>query len=270
MPETAYLHPALAGGTLTHGYGPAVHLCADAWGLSMLARLGHPDTGTLDFHRLLRSCYRRLLHAVSAELPTITVDVPTRMVTAEPRARYRGAILDPAAPVVIVDVARAGMLPSLEFQQALLEVLDPGAVRVDHLYMQRVTGEDGHVAGVDLSGSKIGGPVDGATILVPDPMGATGGSISRVIEHYRSELGGAPRRIVACHLMVTPEYLRHMARVAPDVAIYAMRIDRGLSDDEVLASTLGALPGRERGLTDNDYIVPGAGGLGELVNNAFV
>ena len=28
--------------------------------------------------------------------------------------------------------------------------------------------------------------------------------------------------------------------------------------------------GREKGLNAHDYIVPGAGGLGEVINNAFV
>ena len=35
------------------------------------------------------------------------------------------------------------------------------------------TNAAGEVVGVSVSGEKIGGDVDGATVLLPDPMGAT-------------------------------------------------------------------------------------------------
>jgi hypothetical protein len=38
----------------------------------------------------------------------------------------------------------------------------------------------------------------------------------------------------------------------------------------VLATELGERWSEENGLTPNDYIVPGGGGFGELMNNAFV
>lgn len=269
MTETAYDDPIRAGAETAHQYGPNVHVLADPWALSLLARLGHPDTGTAAFHRLLRAAYQRLLHAATAELQTQQVALPTRMTASEPRAQFCGAVLDPEQPVVIVDIARAGIIPTDVFQQELLTVLHDTQLRVDHLYMQRVTDDAGRVTGIDLSGSKIGGPVDGATVFIPDPMAATGGSIRHVVDLYRNTVPGTPRRVVVCHLMVTPEYLRRMREELPDVIIYALRVDRGLSPQTALDGPLGAASD-ERGLTDTQYIVPGAGGLGELLNNAFV
>ena len=269
MKETAYNTPAAPGHPLAHHYGPQVHVLADAWSMSVLAQLGAPETGTTTFHRLLRAAYARLLHAVTAELTTTQVTIPTRMAPLSDGAAYTGAIIDPNQPVVIADIARAGIIPSDVFQQQLLDLLDDAVVRVDHLYMQRVTNDAGQVTGVDLAGSKIGGPVDDALLLIPDPMGATGGSIGHCVDYYRSTVPGTPRRIAACHLMVTPEYLRRMADDYPDVAVYTLRVDRGLSDPDVLSTALGQRLD-ERGLTDTQYIVPGAGGLGELLNNAFV
>ena len=52
--------------------------------------------------------------------------------------------------------------------------------------------------------------------------------------------------------------------------VYALRLDRGLSDDDVLQTVPGTYWDRERGLTDHQYIVPGGGGLGEVLNNSFV
>jgi uracil phosphoribosyltransferase len=107
-------------------------------------------------------------------------------------------------------------------------------------------------------------------MLIPDPMGATGSTVSRVLHHYRKEVTGTARRVVAVHLIVTPEYLRHVCKNHPEVQVYALRLDRGLSSPEVLATVPGARWDEERGLTDHHYIVPGGGGLGEVLNNSYV
>jgi len=67
---------------------------------------------------------------------------------------------------------------------------------------------------------------------------------------------------------VTPEFLRALDTHLDDYAIYATRLDRGLSPPDVLASLPGVHWERERGLNDHDYIVPGAGGMCELLNNS--
>jgi len=52
-------------------------------------------------------------------------------------------------------------------------------------------------------------------------------------------------------------------------SVYALRVDRGASSPSALASIPGTLWDEESGLTDNQYIIPGAGGLGELMNNSY-
>ncbi len=44
----------------------------------------------------------------------------------------------------------------------------------------------------------------------------------------------------------------------PDVVVFAVRLDRGLSSPEVMATIRGTRWDEERGLTDHQYIVPGA------------
>ena len=134
--------------------------------------------------------------------------------------------------------------------------------------MARQTNEAGEVIGVAVSGEKIGGGVEGATVFLPDPMGATGGSIDHAIAHYKRSVPGTARRFVAVFLTCTPEAVRRLLAAHDDLHIVALRLDRGLSSGDVLAS----MPGRhedERGLTDKQYIVPGGGGFGEIMNNAY-
>ncbi len=156
--------------------------------------------------------------------------------------------------------------PMNELNFLLNDVLDPAGVRVDHIYMQRRTDHEGKVIGVDLGGSKFGGDVDRAYVILPDPMGATGSSISDAIGLVKT-LPGAPTEIVCVHLIITPEYIARVRRDHPDVHIYALRLDRGMSPPEVLAQKPGLADG-EVGMNEVQYIVPGAGGLGELINNS--
>ena len=87
---------------------------------------------------------------------------------------------------------------------------------------------------------------------------------------YKTKVPGTARRIINIHLIVTPEYLKNMTQAHPDVLVYALRVDRGLSSAEVLDTVPGTRWAEERGLDDHQYIVPGGGGFGEIMNNAFV
>jgi uracil phosphoribosyltransferase len=151
----------------------------------------------------------------------------------------------------------------------LNKTLTPRLVRQDHVVMSRLTDAQGKVTGSHFGDSKIGGDVDGAFVLFPDPMGATGGSLSEAIRHYKTLVQGSAKKFITVNLIVTPEYLRRMTSDHPDVVVYALRLDRGASSPEVLSCKPGTRWSEESGLTDKQYIVPGGGGFGEIMNNAY-
>jgi uracil phosphoribosyltransferase len=101
-------------------------------------------------------------------------------------------------------------------------------------------------------------------------MGATGSSLISAITHYTTKLDGVPGRCITMHLIVTPEYVKNVLAAHPNTIIYALRLDRGLSAPDVLATVPGTRWDEERGLDEHQYIVPGAGGVGEILNNAWV
>jgi uracil phosphoribosyltransferase len=256
---------------VTHRYGPMVHILRDPLSLSLLAKLCARGTIQPEVNRLVVELYRVLVHeVVAAEFPRQQECVPTRMIEATPQGVYQGELIARNTPAVVVALARAGLLPSQVSFDFLNQVLDPAGVRQDHLSLGRTIDADGRVTGAGLYASKIGGSVEGAMVLVPDPMGATGSTVSRVLHHYHSTVQGSPAKVLAIHLVVTPEYLRHVTRQHPQVRVYALRLDRGLSEPDVLSTVPGTHWERERGLTEHDYIVPGGGGLGEVINNSFV
>lgn len=255
---------------IEHRYGPKVHILDNIFLLTALARLSSAEVRHPELAATLRRVYQTMLATVAGqELARVHGEVPTRMSELHPREGvYRGAVIDPATRVVIVDIIRAGIVPSQVCFELLTSVLPDQHVRLDHLNMARLSDEHGHVIGVDLSGSKIGGTVDGAILLLPDPMGATGSTTIRAVRHY-FEHHGSPARIIAMPMIATPEYLRAVLAAFDDVVIYTARLDRGLSAPDVLASVPGARWSEERGLNDKGYIVPGAGGMGEVLNNSW-
>jgi uracil phosphoribosyltransferase len=271
MVETAYAQSWFKPAEITHKYGPNVHLIDDPLAWTQLARLCARETIQPEVGKLVRVLYEKLAQLVlAAEFPRTRVAVPTRMVIHQPEAVYRGVGLDPSTKCVTVGIARAGTMPSQIVYDLMNEVLDPEGVRQDHLFMSRATDADGKVIGATWHDAKIGRDVDGRILLVPDPMGATGTSINSALTHYKTRLEGTPKKCVTLHLIVTPEFIRNVTKEHPDTVIYALRLDRGLSPERILATVPGTHPEEERGLDERQYIVPGAGGVGEILNNAWV
>jgi uracil phosphoribosyltransferase len=255
---------------INHLYGKNVHLVSSPLMLSLLAKLGAPQTHQPQINELVSMLYSYLMdNVIDTIFPRKMVCIETRMRSSHPEALYEGQIIDPGIPVVSVDLARAGTFPSHLCYNKLNYLMNPELVRQDHFYVARVSDENGKVTGVNVSGSKIGGGVENAIVLFPDPMGATGGTIVQAYHHYLKEVGGKPRMMIAMHLIITPEYLEKVTRECPDLHIFALRLDRGLSPNNVLNEIPGKLWKQEKGLSPIQYIVPGAGGLGEILNNSY-
>lgn len=256
---------------LKHHYGPQVHLTGSPYTLSLLATLCAKETIQPAVNRLVATLYADLATQVlNHEFPRQAVTVPTRMIEYSPLGIYQGEAIDHEVRAISVNIARAGTLPSQVTYDLLNTVLNPRLVRQDHIVMSRMLGEAEKVVGSTIGGAKIGGDVDDAIVMFPDPMGATGSSLSMAIDLYKKKVGGKMRKVVCMHLIVTPEYLKRLTTDHPDAAIYALRLDRGMSPAEVFGTAPGELWEKERGLDDRQYIVPGGGGMGEVMNNAYV
>lgn len=276
LEDSQYTRPGTASGPeirleLEHRYGERVHLLASPYLSSVLARFCLAETRQPLINSLLTELYGHLLsHVIDREFPTVETEVITRMAALHPEGKFRARLLDARTRVVIVALARAGLLPSQVIFDSLNRWLDPDGVRQDHISINRKVDTREKVIGVNLGGVKIGGDVKGAVVLLPDPMGATGSTLRAAIDIYRKEVAGPARKLIAMHLIVTPEYLAAMRDHCPELSVYAIRLDRGLSPAATLKTVPGTEWAKERGLNEKQYIVPGAGGIGELLNNSYV
>ncbi|HVO31143.1 MAG TPA: uracil phosphoribosyltransferase, partial [bacterium] len=185
MKDISYLGLAERGRApeIEHRYGSNVHILADATMATLLARLCSDGTFQPEIGRLVTLLYEGLGKTILAqEFPTKVASVKTRMIHYNEEGVYEGTILDPETKTVVVDIARAGIMPSLVVFDLLNYTLSPRQVRQDHIFMNRKVDAQNHVVGVDISGSKIGGDVEHAIVIVPDPMGATAGSLVNTID----------------------------------------------------------------------------------------
>ncbi len=272
MVEVAYAESRFKAPEIPHRYGPGVHLLDDPLAWSLLARACSPETGQPDVGRLVRTLYEMLARVVlAAELPRARVDIPTRMVASHPEAVYRGLALSRATKAVTVGIARAGTMPSQVVYDLMNEVLDPSLVRQDHLFMSRQTNEHGRGHRGDVARRQDRSGRRGSLRAVPRPHGRDGlvhrqrgevlpdgpdrppGPLHRHAPHRDAGVPpprpGRPPRALSS----TPS-----ASTAASPRTHVLRTEPGTHWDE------------ERGLNDRHYIVPGAGGVGEILNNAWV
>lgn len=251
-----------------HFYGKNVHIVNSPLMHSWLAQLGAATTEQPLVDELVTTLYSHLLDVViDHTFPKKKMKLDTRMKMFHPEGFIEGEFIDRDTPAVSVGLARAGTLPSQLCYRRMNYLLNPKTVRQDHFYISRVVNEKNEVTGVSVAGSKIGGGVDHAVVLFPDPMGATGSTIVEAVKHYKSL--GKPKALIALHLIITPEYLAKVTSECPELQVFALRLDRGLSPQDVLKEVPGKRWKEEKGLNSHQYIVPGAGGVGEILNNSY-
>lgn len=262
---------ALSEKGIMHYYGSNIYLESNAYTLHLCALIGSEQTKPPLLFNYMRLAYDYLIgRALMHFFPKEHLVVPTRMQAVHSQGVYDGPGLAVQQPVVLVDVARAGILPSQYCFEHLSLLLGAAPLRQDHLFMNRTTNAQGQVTGSALWGAKVGGSIEGSILIIADPMGATGETLCQVIQFYHQKGLGVPAQIVALHLMITPEYIDKVQRTfGEQVQVFALRLDRGLSSSRALESQPGEFPLEEKGLTEKDYIVPGAGGMGEVLNNCY-
>lgn len=256
---------------LKHHYGPQTHIIDSPFLNGLLAKLCSPNCFQPEINRIVEVLYTHLISiTVNNEFEIGHFEEPTRMTEAHPSIKLKSTRVAPHQKAVSINLARAGTYPSHICYNFLHFALPAQNVRQDHIFAARVTNSKDKVTGAEFGGMKIGGDVKDAVVIFPDPMGATGNTMVNAIEHYKTQIEGPAKKFIALNLIVTPEYLKNVLAAHPDVAIYALRLDRGLSPQAVLDATPGQYWDQERGLNDKQYIVPGGGGFGEIMNNSFV
>jgi len=170
---------------------------------------------------VFRSLTRKLTTILVIEA---TRDLPTESVTVEtPLEEAQGTVL--AAKLVVVPILRAG----LGMLEAVTELFPD--VSVGYIGMER-----DHTTAIANSYYLKLPPVEGRTVLLIDPMLATGGSVDQALAAIRSR--GAGRMVLIC-IVAAPEGVERIYRNHPDVPIYTAALDRELNAAKYILPGIG-------------------------------
>ena len=144
----------------------------------------------------------------------------------------------PADSITLATILRAG----LPFHNGFLNVFDHAGNAFVSAYREYT--DDSHTE-VGIHVEYLATPrLDGTTLIIADPMLATGGSMELGYKAFLAK--GMPARIDVACVIATPEGLEHVRQSLPDgnTTVWCAAIDPGMNEHK--------------------YIVPGFGDAGDL------
>ncbi len=184
-----------------------------------ITRLRDKTTGTAEFRQLVNEIAMLMGYDALRDLETTEIDVETPIETCK-------------SPVLagkkqaVVPILRAG----LGMTDGVLRLLP--AAKVGHIGLYR--DEETHKPHAYYC--KLPDPISLRTIIVTDPMLATGGSAIDAI-NFIKEKGGVKIKFMC--IIAAPEGLKALHEAHPDIQIYVGHLDRELNENAYICPGLG-------------------------------
>ena len=177
------------------------------------------NTGTNEFRSLVEEIAMLMGYEALRDLPLQDVPVETPI---EPCM----APMIAGKKLAVVPILRAG----LGMVNGILALVPSAKVGHIGLYRDEVT----HEPQEDYC--KLPDPIGQRTIVVTDPMLATGGSAVAAV-NFIKEHGG--KKIKFMSIIAAPEGLERLHRAHPDIQIYVGHVDRCLNENAYICPGLG-------------------------------
>ena len=177
------------------------------------------NTGTNEFRALVEEIAMLMGYEALRDLPLKEVEVETPLETC-------------MTPVIagkklaVVPILRAG----LGMTGGVLALVPSAKVGHIGLYRDEVTHEPHEYY------CKLPSPIDQRTIVVTDPMLATGGSAVAAVDFIKAHGG---KTIKFMSIIAAPEGLERLHKAHPDIQIYTGHLDRQLDKNAYICPGLG-------------------------------
>ena len=176
-------------------------------------------TGTNEFRALIEEIAMLMGYEALRDLPLKEVEVETPIETCM-------TPMIAGKKLAIVPILRAG----LGMVNGILALVPSAKVGHIGLYRDEVTHEPHEYY------CKLPNPIEQRTIVVTDPMLATGGSAVAAVDFIK-EHGG--RNIKFMAIIAAPEGLERLHKTHPDIQIYVGHLDRQLNENAYICPGLG-------------------------------
>ncbi len=184
-----------------------------------ISRLRDKTTGTNEFRTLVSEIAMLMGFEALRDLPTELVEIETPIETTK-QPMIAGK------KMAIVPILRAG----LGMVDGVLNLVPSAKIGHIGLYRDPETHEPHEYY------CKLPEPIDQRTILVVDPMLATGGSGADAISMIKQHGG---KNIKFMCIIAAPEGLERLHKEHPDVQIYVGALDRQLNENAYICPGLG-------------------------------
>ncbi|WP_124067474.1 uracil phosphoribosyltransferase [Clostridium sp. E02] len=177
------------------------------------------NTGTNEFRALIEEIAMLMGFEALRDLPLQDVEVKTPIETCM-------TPMIAGKKMAIVPILRAG----LGMVNGILALVPSAKVGHIGLYRDEKTHEPHEYY------CKLPNPIDQRTIVVTDPMIATGGSAVAAVDFIK-QYGGKHIKLMA--IIAAPEGLKKLHEAHPDIQIYVGHLDRGLNENAYICPGLG-------------------------------
>jgi uracil phosphoribosyltransferase len=200
-------------------YGENVNILNHPLITHKISILRDKNTGTNEFRQLVEEIAMLMGFVALADLPMkdVEVDTPIEHTTVKMLAGRK---------LAIVPILRAGL-----GMVSGLTALVPSA-KIGHIGMYR--DESTHEP-VEYF-CKLPSPIEERTIVVCDPMLATGGSAVDAISQIKRHGG---KKIKFICIIAAPEGIKKLSAMHPDIQIYIGNVDRCLNENAYICPGLG-------------------------------
>ncbi len=184
-----------------------------------ISRLRDENTGTNEFRKLIEEIAMLMGYEALRDLPMEDVEIKTPIETCK-------TPMISGKKMAIVPILRAG----LGMVGGILALVPSAKVGHIGLYRDPETHEPHEYY------CKLPEPIDQRTIVVLDPMLATGGSGSEAVDFIKQHGG---KNIKFMCIIAAPEGLERLCKDHPDIQIYVGHRDRCLNDHAYICPGLG-------------------------------
>ena len=177
------------------------------------------DTSSKEFREMISEIAMLMCYEATRELPLTDVEIET------PICKTTVKELE-GKKMAVVPILRAG----LGMVEGMLAMIPAAKIGHIGLYRDPETHEPHEYY------CKLPDPIDQRTIVVTDPMLATGGSAVEAIDFIKAR-GGKNIKFMA--IIAAPEGLKRLHEAHPDVQIYVGHVDRCLNENAYICPGLG-------------------------------
>jgi uracil phosphoribosyltransferase len=190
--------------------------------MEILTELRDKNTDSISFRKGLVKLGRYMGYELTKTMATEEVEIET------PLEKTKGTVVKDRKNVVIITVLRA----AIPLMEGLIKVLEHARVGIVSASRGKAPKFE-----IEMNYIKIPKVTPGDTVIVADPMIATGSTLIKVLREVRKY--GKPKRTLVLGVLAAPEGISRIKSEFPDVEMFVTKIDRELNEKGYILPGLG-------------------------------